>query len=131
MDWLNALQGTLAVALVVTTGLLGLQQGTVRTLRGSNGDLRSSVGDLEREREILRTTIATERTDNTAQIAAIKSDSATQIAELKSAVEVLGKTVTGEAHLVALQDMLDHHHTESMTALNAIQQALMAGGGRS
>lgn len=120
MDWLNALQGTLAVALVVTTGLLGLQQGTVRTLRGSNGDLRSSVGDLEREREILRETIATERTETTSKIA-----------ELQSAVEVLGKTVTGEAHLVALQDMLDHHHTESMTALNEIKAALMAGGGRS
>lgn len=105
MDWLNALQGTLAVALVVTTGLLGLQQGTVRTLRESNGDLRAR------------------REDQDKYVAEVE----VKLSKCEAENEVLRTVVTGEAHLEALTHQLDEHHRESMEALVEIKDAIQGG----
>lgn len=107
MDWLNALQGTLAVALVVTTGLLGLQQGTVRTLRESNSDLRARRDDQDKYVAEVEVKLSTSNAEN----------------------EVLRSVVTGEAHLTALADRLEDHHTESMSALADIRSAIEHHGG--
>lgn len=108
MDWLTALQSALFVAVLVAGAFIGLQQGTVRTLRSSNEDLRNKRDDLEKDRAELKA----------------------KVSELEGAVSVLRATVTGEAHLVALSGQLDDHHTESMQLLDGIRQALMSGGGR-
>lgn len=97
MDFLDSLSGVLSVVLGITTvvagGLVGLQIGSVRTLRSSNGDLRERVADLEKGR-------ADDRAKN---------------ARLTADLDALGRVVTGETHLVALTHQLDDHHTEART----------------
>lgn len=105
MDWLTALQSALFVAVLVAGAFIGLQQGTVRTLRASNGDLRASNGDLEKDRAELRN----------------------KVAELEGAVTVLRGTVTGEAEIRAVREDLAEHHTESMNVLGDIRSALQKG----
>lgn len=106
MDWLTLLQSALFVAVLVAGALIGIQQGTVRTLRASNGDLRASNGDLEKDRTELRA----------------------QVAELQGAVAVLRSTVTGEVQLTELASQLHDHHAESMDVLGDIRTALMSRG---
>lgn len=86
MSILAVLTAALGIATAVASGLLGLQLGTMRTLRETNGDLRDRVSDLEKT-----------RTEDRAQIAELTSDKA-----------ALARVVTGEAHMVAFGDQLTH-----------------------
>ena len=92
MDWGTILPATLTVVLVVTAGLLGLQQGTVRTLRDSNQDLRNRRDDLEKENLGLET----------------------RVSKLAAENDVLKSIVTGEVHWAALNDQLEEHHKQAV-----------------
>lgn len=118
MDWLNALQATLFVAVLVAGALIGLQQGTIRTLRGTVTDLRGRRDDLEKDRDELEKDLTRVREEN-----------AKKIGDLEGAVRTLQNTVTAEAAIANLAERLDAHHLESMVVLTDIKAALSPGGG--
>lgn len=103
---MNDLSGTMTtvfgVMALVTAALAGLQYGTMKTLRSSNGDLRDRAADQD------------------AKIAALTQ----KIADLAAENRALGRVVTGETYLTALASALDEHHDESMEVLRAIQTAI-------
>lgn len=105
MDWLTALQSSLFVAVLVAGAYIGLQQGTVRTLRASNGDLRDSNSDLEKGRQ----------------------DDRKRIADLEGAVRVLNDAVTAKDEIHALTVQLNAHHQESIQILTTVANALTKG----
>lgn len=72
------------------------------TLRASNTDLRDRVKELEDTKKRL------------------EAMNAAHTAEL----EALRKVVTGEVHLVAITDLLDHHHKEAVAYWNRWTPAL-------
>lgn len=117
MDWLNALQAALFVAVLVAGAFIGLQQGTIRTLRGTVTDLRGRRDDLEKDRDELSRDLETERKQNAAKIA-----------DMEGAVRVLTDTVTAKEAIDSLSTRLDQHHVESMEVLQAIAQSLAQGG---
>lgn len=118
MDWLNLIQVSTAVGLIVTGAFIGLQRGTIQSLREANSDLRSRRDDLEKDREDLTRDLDQER-----------KEKAAKIAELEGAVRVLTDTVTAKEAIADLTSRLDAHHSESMTVLGDIRQALMSRGG--
>ena len=82
----------LAGVTTITTALVGIQIGTVRTLRDSNNDLRARVVDLERER----------------------TEDKAAIVERDAENSLLRAMVTGKVDWVALTDLLEHHHREAL-----------------
>lgn len=102
MNWETILPATLTVVLVVTAGLLGLQQGTVKTLRDTNQDLRDRRDDLEKENNLLEITAS----------------------KLKAENDVLKSIVTGEVHWAALNDQLEAHHGQALTHWARVTQLL-------
>jgi uncharacterized protein YlxW (UPF0749 family) len=118
MDWLNALQAVLFVAVLVTSAWIGLQQGTIRTLRASNDDLRARRDDLEKDRAELSKDLDDERKAN-----------AQKVADLETAVRILSETVTAKDAIADLASRLDLHHLESMSVLTDIKTALTPSGG--
>ena len=118
MDWLNALQAVLFVAVLVTSAWIGLQQGTIRTLRATAADLRNRRDDLEKDRDELERDLARTREEN-----------AKKIADMEGAVRVLTETVTAKDAIDDLTLRLDSHHRESMTVLNGIKTALASRSG--
>lgn len=117
MAWLNVLQAVLFAAVVVAGALIGLQQGTIRTLRGTNADLRDRRDDLEKDRVELTHDLERERKANAAKLA-----------DMEGAMRVLTDTVTAKDAIADLTQRLDHHHSESMTVLSDIRAALSPGG---
>lgn len=97
----------LSVVFPVLTIIIGaacaLQYSIVTTLRASNTDLRERVKELEDKDSRNEVTIAG------------------QVAELAA----LGKVVTGEVHLVAITDLLEHHHAESVRIWADVQTTLV------
>jgi uncharacterized protein YlxW (UPF0749 family) len=126
-DWLNVLQGASFVGLLIVTTYAGLQRGNMASLkesleavRADNADLRQRVedrdGKLAEERDVRATERATDRE---------------RIGKLQEAVDVLKSTVTGETHLVTLEDLVTHmnevlvqHHESAMTELHALKVSL-------
>ena len=100
---LGALLSTvLAVTTIVGVGLAGLAYGTTKTLRESNGDLRSALED-ERQKG--------EQRDK-------------KIAELQADRDALARVATGQQHWEQLTEKLDEHHEESMSAWSALGAAM-------
>jgi hypothetical protein len=120
-DWgtvQTVILGVLAVITTITTALVGIQIGTVRTLRESNNDLRARVGDLE-----------TERLNDKAKI--VERDG--KISERDSEIALLKAMVTGKVEWIAVTDQLENHHREALEwwekadgHLSAIPEALRA-----
>lgn len=117
MHWLNALQAALFVAVLVAGALIGLQQGTIRTLRGTNADLRDRRDDLEKDRAELTSDLTRER-----------AEKAKKIADLEGAVRTLMDTVTAKDAIEDLSGRLTQHHTESMEVLTKIERGLASSG---
>lgn len=88
----TAVLAVLAITVTITTALVGLQIGTVRTLRESNKDLRDRVTDLEKER-------LEDKAEN---------------AELHSENQLLKAMVTGKVEWIAVTDQLEDHHRDAM-----------------
>jgi uncharacterized membrane-anchored protein YhcB (DUF1043 family) len=117
VDWLNALQAALFVAVLVAGAFIGLQQGTIRTLRATNNDLRARRDDLEKDR---------------AELTQDRERDAKRISDLEGSVRTLTNTVTAKDAIADLTARLEQHHTESMEVLTAIQQGISgraSGGG--
>lgn len=129
-DWLKLLQGASFVGLLIVTTFAGLQRGQVQNLKGTIDGLRGDRDDLNirleaRDREL---------TEERAQRASERAEDLRNIGELQSAVQTLSRTVTGEAHLVALEDLvthlktaLDQHHEAAMANLEQIRDLLDRG----
>lgn len=96
----TAILAVLAVTTTITTALVGLQIGTVRTLRESNKDLRDRVADLEKE-----------RLEDKGEI--VKRDG--RLAEKDSEIKLLRAMVTGKVEWIAVTDQLEDHHREAIS----------------
>lgn len=81
-----------SVVAAISAGISTLLLGSLKTLRDSNADLRSRVGDLEATNRLL-----------TAEVAQAKSDR-----------EALARQVRGDDTLEALVTNLDSHHRDSL-----------------
>lgn len=96
----------LSVIFPVLTIIIGaacaLQYSIVTTLRASNTDLRERVKELEDKEKRAEATIAA------------------QVVELG----LWQKTVTGEVHLIAITDLLEHHHAETVRIWAEVQATL-------
>ena len=108
LGWLNSVLPILTLAAIAGAGL---QQSRVKDLGGQLVESRAEIGDkdrriADRDRQIAEkdTQIETQRRD-----AEVKAES------LKRDMEALARMVTGEAHLVALEQKLDEHHGEAKT----------------
>lgn len=98
----NVVLAVLAITTTITTALVGLQIGTVRTLRVSNGDLRDRVADLEKER---------------------LEDKAKNL-ELSGENQLLKAMVTGKVEWIAVTDQLEGHHREALSHWQATESKL-------
>lgn len=76
------------VLTVVIGGACILLFSVTTTLRASNSDLRERVKDLEAKNLTNEATISAQKVE----------------------IELWSKTVTGEVHLVAIEDLLTHHN---------------------
>jgi hypothetical protein len=96
----------LTVVFPVLTIIIGaacaLQFSVMTTLRASNADLRERVKELEDK----------------------DTRSDVKIAGQNAELAALGKVVTGEVHLVAITDLLEHHHAESVRIWGDVQKTL-------
>lgn len=90
----NAISVIFPVLTVIIGGACILLFSVTTTLRASNTDLRERVKELEDKDRRNEVTIT----------------------DLRAQAEALGKVVTGEAHLVAIGDLLTEHHTEAKDA---------------
>lgn len=99
----------MAIMVTITTALVGLQIGTVRTLRESNRDLRDRVADLEKE-----------RLEDRAEI--VERDG--RIAEKDSEISLLRAMVTGKVEWIAVTDQLEGHSREALTHWKATEERL-------
>lgn len=102
LDWAGkGFTTLLALATAVTTGIVTVQQTTVRTwkqvteaLRVQNGDLIANSDRMKQSLEELQAKVGT----------------------LEGERDVLKTLVTGEVHLVNIEQQLETHHAESMAA---------------
>lgn len=95
---------TTALAIISLTTLagMGLMRGTVTGLRESNGDLRVRVKDVEEGR------------------AADKI----KLAELEGENRLLQAMITGRVDWVAISDLLEEHHRQSLRRWTSIDEKL-------
>ena len=101
MEALFSPSGIVGAIGIIAAGVAMALFGTVRTLREAVSDLRSRVGDLEKERDSLKVSNA----EKDATFLALERDH-----------EALKKVVTGETHWVAIESQLADHHRQAMTA---------------
>ena len=83
----------LAVVSIATLGGLGYVRGRIGDLRDQLKDAREEIDDIDR-----RLTKVTGERD-----------------QLRTDLDALSRVVTGEAHLTALGDKLDEHHSQAET----------------
>lgn len=114
MDWDllgRIVTGVLSVTTIIATALVGVLFGSLKTLRDTAADLRSRVGDLEKER----------------------GEDRAEIAEAHSENKLLKAMVTGKVEWVALTDQLEDHHRQAVLwwaeTRGVLQQILKALGG--
>lgn len=126
-DWLNLLQGASFVGLLIVTTYAGLQHGNMASLKESLEAVRADNADLRQRVEDRDDKLSEERD----QRARERSQDNAKIAKLEEAVDVLRSTVTGEAHLVALENLVTHmnevlvqHHESAMPELHELKVAL-------
>lgn len=104
MDILDvAVKVLFPVLTIVVSGACVLLFGGFTSLRVMNDEQEKRIKFLEAERE----REGQERKDE-------RERDQAQIAELMSRAEVLRTTVTGEVHLVAITDLLTHHHEQAL-----------------
>lgn len=103
------IQWAVAAIAIIAGGAATTLLTVVRTLRESNNDLRRRVTDLEDDRDDLRVKL-TERDD--------------AVAQTRRDMDALAKVITGEAHLVALEQRLEEHHKQAMGGVERILKAL-------
>lgn len=84
--------GVLTVTTIIATALVGVLFGSLKALRDTAADLRSRVGDLEKERS---------------------EDRAANV-ELDAENRLLKAMVTGKVEWVALTDQLEEHHRQAL-----------------
>lgn len=108
------------VLTVIIGGACILLFSVTTTLRASNSDLTARVDFLEKERDRLELEKRTDRETFDAKLVASAGE-----------LEALRKVVTGEAHLVAISDLLTEHHSEALaqwanvtTTLGHVDQTL-------
>lgn len=99
MDAQTIIQFIFPMLTFVTVGACILLFSMTTTLRQSNTDLRDRVTDVEAE--------------NKRHEATIKSQ-AEKIDAQSEEIALWAKTVTGEVHLVAITDLLTHHHDQAV-----------------
>lgn len=126
-EWLAILQGASFVGLLIVTTVAGLQRGQVQNLKATIEGLRGDRDDLTERLDRRDAELAEERASRTAE----RTKDQQQIAKLSEAVDVLRATVTGEAHLVALEGSLADlttslatHHGDAMDGLQRLENAL-------
>lgn len=126
-DWLNLLQGASFVGLLIVTTYAGLQRGNMASLKESLEAVRADNADLRQRVEDRDVKLAEERDARLNE----RAQDREKIAKLQEAVDVLRSTVTGETHLVTLEDLVTHmnevlvqHHESAMTELHGLKDAL-------
>lgn len=92
MDLSNTVNVVFSVVAVISAGISTLLLGSLKTLRDSNADLRSRVGDLEATNHLL-----------TAEVAQAKADR-----------DAFARAARGDDTLEALVTNLDAHHRDSL-----------------
>ena len=90
------------VLTVIIGGACILQFSITTTLRASNTDLRERVKELSDELK----------------------NAEVKIASQSSEIEALRRVVTGEAHLVAIADLLDLHHKEALRVWRELEKVV-------
>lgn len=85
--------GVLSVTTIIATALVGVLFGSLKTLRDTAADLRSRVGDLEKERTEDKAAVAEKDAEN----------------------KLLKSMITGRVEWVALTDQLEEHHRQALT----------------
>lgn len=114
MDIPNLL-ATVAVGVTVATlAVGGIRYGNLKNLREELAQERLSKEELRKDRDDARQELADERHARTEDARKFEH----QISQLRGDVETLRRTVTGEAHLVAMDGAL-HDLTEHVAALHA------------
>lgn len=92
MDIWQVLQAASVIIALGSFAGLALQRGVVVGLREQVGDSKTRIEFLEKERTEDKTLIATQSSD----------------------IAALQKVVTGEVHWLAISDLLEHHHRDSV-----------------
>lgn len=111
LGWLNTV---LSVFALVSASALALQVTNYRNLRDNLVEMRAEVGDKDRR--------ITEKDR-------LLGDAVKQIEELERTAQVLAHTVTGEAHLVAMDGKLDDYHKGTTKLLIEIRDEIRRGNG--
>lgn len=121
----------LAVLSISTLAGLGLVTGRVRglTQRAESADaeavsLRARVTDRDAELAEVRTEFATYKSEAEKELLAAKTAAETTVAQLERDLEAIGRVVTNEAHIVALQHALEDHHAAALAGLKEIETKL-------
>lgn len=127
MSWLAVLQGASFVGLLIVTTFAGLQRGQTQNLKATVAGLRGDRDDLTERLDRRDGELAEEKTQRQRE----READGKQIAKLEEAVSVLRSTVTGETHLVTLEDLVTHmnevlvtHHEAAMVKLDALEKAV-------
>lgn len=127
-SWLDLLRNAFFIGGIVAFTWIGIQRGQIKGLKDSVEGLRGDRDD-EKERVRARDAVLTQERKERAQE---RQEDMAKIANLEAAVDTLRATVTGEAHLVALEgslagmaDALGAHHADAMKGLDRIEAALV------
>jgi hypothetical protein len=127
-SWLDLLRNAFFIGGIVAFTWIGIQRGQIRGLKDSVDGLRGDRDDRDKRLADRDAAMLVERN----QRAAERASDLSKIASLEAAVETLRATVTGEAHLVALEgslagmaDALAAHHADAMSGIDKIEAALV------
>jgi chromosome segregation ATPase len=115
LGWLNTVLIVLALA---TAAGFGLQRGDRGNLKEQLEEFRAEVADKDRrladkDRSLTEKDRLLE--DAAAEIERQQRDAEVKAESLRRDMEALARMVTGEAHLVALEQKLDEHHEAAAT----------------
>jgi Tfp pilus assembly protein PilN len=102
------------VLTVVVSGACVLLFGGFTTVKSTNEEQGKRIRFLEEERDRLAEERAAEREKDAEERRVEREKYAHEFANLRAEAEVLRKTVTGEIHLVAITDLLTHHHDQAV-----------------
>lgn len=105
MDTGTILNTFLIVLAISTAAGLGLMRGVVTNLRENLKDAREEIADKDRRLDACEV----------------------KTAQLSSDLDALSRVVTGEAHWVHLEALLDEHHKAAMIGIEKILRAIKEG----
>jgi chromosome segregation ATPase len=119
----------LSVLSISTLAGLGLIYGRVKGLdqRAASADaeaeaLRKRVADRDEQITELTEDFTAYKAESERTLLAAKVAADTKVAQLERDLEAIGRVVTNEAHIVALQHQIEEHHAVAVTALDRIQE---------